>query len=39
VDTGGLREGGRRQQPGAAIYNRDITSREAHELLADVDLE
>jgi predicted dinucleotide-binding enzyme len=39
VDTGGLREGGRRQQPGAAIYNRGVTSREAHELLADVDLE
>jgi predicted dinucleotide-binding enzyme len=34
VDTGGLVDGGRRQQPGTAVYNIDITSREAHELLA-----
>ncbi len=30
VDTGSLRDGGRKQQPGSAIYNRDITVAEAH---------
>jgi len=34
VDTGSLREGGRSQQPNTEIYNRDITGREAKELLA-----
>jgi predicted dinucleotide-binding enzyme len=34
VDTGGLREGGRRQQPGTALYNRDLTRRDALALLA-----
>lgn len=34
VDTGPLREGGRRQQPGSAIYNRPITPREAEEALS-----
>lgn len=34
VDTGSLREGGRRQQPNSEIYNRTITGREAKELLA-----
>ena len=34
VDTGSLREGGRRQQPGTELYNRPITLREARELLA-----
>ena len=29
VDTGSLREGGRRQQPGSPIYNRPMTGREA----------
>jgi 8-hydroxy-5-deazaflavin:NADPH oxidoreductase len=29
VDTGSLREGGRRQQPGTAVYNRNLTAREA----------
>lgn len=29
VDTGTLREGGRKQQPGTPIYNRDITGKEA----------
>ena len=33
VDTGGLREGGRRQQPGTALYNRDLTRRDALALL------
>jgi len=33
VDTGGLREGGRRQQPGSALYNRDLTRRDALALL------
>jgi predicted dinucleotide-binding enzyme len=34
VDTGSLKEGGRRQQPNSDIYNRTITGREAKELLA-----
>jgi 8-hydroxy-5-deazaflavin:NADPH oxidoreductase len=34
VDTGTLREGGRRQQPDTAIYNRVITSAEAAGLLS-----
>ena len=29
VDTGSLREGGRRQQPGTPVYNRVISAREA----------
>jgi 8-hydroxy-5-deazaflavin:NADPH oxidoreductase len=33
VDTGGLREGGTRQQPGTAIYNREISVGAAHEVL------
>lgn len=33
VDTGNLRDGGKRQQPGTAIYNKDLTSREAEALL------
>lgn len=33
VDTGSLREGGRRQQPGTPVYNRDLTARAAAELL------
>lgn len=33
VDTGDLRDGGASQQPGTAIYNRDITAREAEALL------
>jgi len=32
-DTGSLREGGRRQQPGSPIYGRPLTVREARELL------
>jgi predicted dinucleotide-binding enzyme len=34
VDTGSLKEGGRRQQPNSDIYNRTITGREAKELHA-----
>jgi predicted dinucleotide-binding enzyme len=33
VDTGTLREGGRRQQPNTPIYNRSMTGREAREAL------
>ena len=33
VDTGSLKEGGRRQQPNSDIYNRDITGREAKEIM------
>ena len=33
VDTGSLREGGRRQQPGSAIYNKPMTGQEAKEAL------
>lgn len=34
VDTGLLKEGGRRQQPGSPIYNRPMTRDEAREILA-----
>src|SRR5262249_13764034 len=34
IDTGPLREGGRRQQPGAPVYNRPMTGREARAALA-----
>jgi predicted dinucleotide-binding enzyme len=33
VDTGSLVDGGRRQQPGAPIYNRPMTVREARQAL------
>lgn len=33
VDTGGLVEGGRRQQPGSAIYNHPMTAQEARRIL------
>ncbi len=33
VDTGGLVEGGRRQQPGSPIYNRPMTAHEARLIL------
>jgi predicted dinucleotide-binding enzyme len=35
VDTGALRDGGRRQQPGSVIYNRQISANEARALLAN----
>ena len=34
VDTGGLRDGGRRQQPGTAVYNRPMPAAEARKVLA-----
>jgi predicted dinucleotide-binding enzyme len=34
VDTGSLREGGRRQEPGTDVYNRQITGDEARRILA-----
>jgi predicted dinucleotide-binding enzyme len=34
VDNGFLHEGGRSQQPGTAVYNKDLTAKEAAALLA-----
>ncbi len=34
VDTGSLREGGRKQQPDSPIYNRPMTARDAKQTLA-----
>jgi 8-hydroxy-5-deazaflavin:NADPH oxidoreductase len=34
VDTGGLADGGRRQQPGSPIYNQPVTESEAKGVLA-----
>jgi 8-hydroxy-5-deazaflavin:NADPH oxidoreductase len=34
VDTGGLADGGRRQQPGSPIYNQPLTAREAAQALS-----
>jgi predicted dinucleotide-binding enzyme len=34
VDTGALGEGGRRQQPGTAVYNKELTAREAARVLS-----
>ncbi|MET0647499.1 MAG: NAD(P)-binding domain-containing protein [Pyrinomonadaceae bacterium] len=36
VDTGPLGSGGRRQQVGTAVYNKELTAREAAEVLAAV---
>jgi predicted dinucleotide-binding enzyme len=33
VDTGFLHEGGRLQQPGTAVYNKELTAKEAADLL------
>lgn len=33
VDTGSLREGGQRQQPGAPLYNKPMTGQEAQKAL------
>lgn len=33
VDTGSLRDGGRRQEPGSAIYNTPLTEDQAREIL------
>ena len=34
VDTGSLRDGGRKQQPGSPIYNNPMTAEQANEALA-----
>ena len=36
IDTGSLAEGGRKQQPGSAIYNVPLTSRDAKSALATI---
>jgi Predicted dinucleotide-binding enzymes len=36
VDTGFLRDGGRLQQPGTPVYNRELTARQAAEVLESV---
>jgi predicted dinucleotide-binding enzyme len=36
VDTGTLREGGKRQEPAAPIYNKQITASEAARMLAEL---
>ncbi|HWS73154.1 MAG TPA: NADP oxidoreductase, partial [Thermoanaerobaculia bacterium] len=33
VDSGSLREGGKRQQPGSDIYNNDMTGAAARKIL------
>jgi len=33
IETGSLRDGGRRQQPGSPIYGRPMTVREAKKIL------
>ena len=35
VDTGSLRDGGRRQEPGAPLYNRGFSGREAREAMGE----
>jgi predicted dinucleotide-binding enzyme len=37
VDTGSLREGGRKQQPGSSIYNDPMTIEVAYKRLAELD--
>jgi predicted dinucleotide-binding enzyme len=34
VDTGNLRDGGLTQEPGTAVYNRELTANDAHALLS-----
>jgi predicted dinucleotide-binding enzyme len=36
VDTGSLKEGGRKQQPGSPIYNNPMTAKVAHERIAEI---
>ena len=36
VDTGSLREGGRKQQPGSPIYNNPMTAKVAHARLSEI---
>ena len=33
IDTGNLRDGGKAQQPGSAVYNKTVTAKEAESLL------
>ncbi|MGB8032828.1 MAG: NADPH-dependent F420 reductase [Nitrososphaeraceae archaeon] len=37
IDTGSLREGGRKQQPGSPIYNNPMTAKLAHTRLNEID--
>ena len=37
VDSGSLREGGRKQQPGSPIYNNPMTVEVAYKSLAELD--
>jgi 8-hydroxy-5-deazaflavin:NADPH oxidoreductase len=37
VDTGSLRDGGRKQQPGSSIYNNPMTAHVAYHRLAELD--
>jgi len=34
VDSGFLHEGGRGQQPGTVVYNKEVTAKQAAELLS-----
>lgn len=36
VETGPLKDGGRKQQPGSPIYNNPMTAERARELLANL---
>ncbi|MFL6410848.1 MAG: NADPH-dependent F420 reductase [Nitrososphaeraceae archaeon] len=36
VDTGSLREGGRKQQPGSPIYNNPMTAKVAHRRMSEI---
>jgi predicted dinucleotide-binding enzyme len=39
VDTGNLSEGGRQQQPGTPVYNRDLTAAEGRQLVQSFELQ
>jgi hypothetical protein len=36
VDTGFLHEGGELQQPGTAVYNRELTAKQVAEVLGSI---
>ena len=36
IDTGSLRQGGRKQQPGSPIYNNPMTAKVAHARLSEI---
>jgi 8-hydroxy-5-deazaflavin:NADPH oxidoreductase len=36
IDTGSLREGGRKQQPGSPIYNNPMTAKAAHARMSEI---